>query len=121
MTPSSTPLTDREVYTVSKADIGSQAVNPALCRAMERELQQLRHPRINQVAQLVVPLLSVPGLYLQNLPAGHPWVLYGYALLLAAQPIWIVETFRHRMWGMFSMAWLYTGAWSMGLINHLGG
>lgn len=80
--------------------------------------QPMPPPRVNQVVQAVVPLLSVPGLYLQNLPAGHPWVLYGYALLLVAQPIWIVETFRHRMWGMFAMAWLYTGAWSMGLFNH---
>lgn len=38
---SDTPRTDREVYAVSKNDIGFEVVNPALCRQLERELAAL--------------------------------------------------------------------------------
>lgn len=39
---SDTPRTDREVYTVQKADVGFEVVNPALCRLLERELTTAR-------------------------------------------------------------------------------
>lgn len=37
---SKTPRTDREVYTVSAADIGFVVVNPALCRELEESLSE---------------------------------------------------------------------------------
>lgn len=36
--PQSTPMTDREVYTTGKADVGFKVVNPALARSFERKL-----------------------------------------------------------------------------------
>jgi hypothetical protein len=55
-----TPRTDREVYTVSKVDIGFEVVNPALCRMIEEELGEalkLYHALLLEVGakQEVVP------------------------------------------------------------------
>lgn len=37
-----TPRTDREVYKVTKADIGFEVVGATLCRMLERELAEAR-------------------------------------------------------------------------------
>lgn len=39
---SKTPRTDREVYTVSAADVGFEVVNPALCREFEQRLSEIQ-------------------------------------------------------------------------------
>ncbi len=41
----------------------------------------------------------------------------GYALGLAAQPLWFHATVSNRQWGMVALTVCYTGAWLTGLVR----
>ena len=46
--------------------------------------------------------------------AGGELAGTGFLLALAAQPLWIRETWRAKTWGMLAMSIWYTGVWAYG-------
>jgi len=43
---------------------------------------------------------------------------WGYWIGLSSQPFWFIATCRAEQWGMFALAFFYTGTWSLGVYNH---
>ena len=63
--------------------------------------------------QLAILALGATAIWMANSPNDGPrrWAsLFG----LAAQPLWLVETFRAEQWGMFVLAVAFTVAWARG-------
>ena len=70
--------------------------------------------------QVLIVGLSVPGLYLSSLTTGDPRLMFGYGLMLASQPLWILATVHGRQPGMLLIALFYSGYWTQTFLNHLG-
>lgn len=47
---------------------------------------------------------------------GRSAELWGYAILLCGQPLWIIETLRVRQWGMLALAMYYTAIYAAGAL-----
>lgn len=67
------------------------------------------------IAQAAILIFSTAGIWLIAYPQT---AAAGFAVGLAAQPFWLLETWRARQWGMFLNSLLWTGAFSAGLFNH---
>jgi predicted MFS family arabinose efflux permease len=70
---------------------------------------------MHHVSQAAILVLTSSSMWLIAAPAFAWW---GFALGLAAQPLWLASTWRARQWGMFANAVFYTGALVAGLLNH---
>jgi hypothetical protein len=64
------------------------------------------------VIQLAIAILGC--LSASCIAAGGELSGPGFVLALAAQPLWIRETWRARAWGMLAMSIWYTGVWAYG-------
>ncbi|MHC1701458.1 MAG: hypothetical protein AB9900_10825 [Humidesulfovibrio sp.] len=73
------------------------------------------------MTQLAIFVLG--GLGAALIAWGHETATLGFIVALAAQPFWIVATWRARprQWGMFGMACWYTLVWAYGAWKQWGG
>ncbi len=67
------------------------------------------HRRIDY-GQAAILILGAIGIGLMAI--SDDAARWGIALVLAGQPLWIVETRRKRQWGMFALSIWFTLAWS---------
>lgn len=67
------------------------------------------------IAQAAILILSTASIWLIAVPQAGIW---GWVVGLAAQPFWLIETYRARQWGMFLNAVMWSGAFVAGLLNH---
>ena len=67
--------------------------------------------------QVLLAIMGGCGLWLIGGPVDGRTL--GFALCLAAQPLWIWETIRARQWGMLAMALWFTAGWLRGLLAYL--
>lgn len=77
---------------------------PGLCSPLQRRAE------IDRALQVVIFLLTLPGLYLVgDQDPGLRW--WGYVLSLAAQPFWLAATWRARQYAMFTIALVFSAMW----------
>lgn len=75
------------------------------------------HPaRAERLRQWVIALLGLPAAAFV-IEAGD-WARWGVLLGLAAQPLWIVSTFRARQLGMYALSLAYLFIWLRGAWIH---
>ena len=67
------------------------------------------------VLQLAILLVTLPGVWLAG--GNGASVKWGFALLLASQPFWLMATWRARHFGAFAVATLFTGLWIRAVLN----
>ena len=77
--------------------------------------------RAHHACQAAILGLTSGGMVLLAIaPLNGPgFALAGFALLLIAQPFWLVATWRARQWGMFVNAIVYAAATIAGLYTSL--
>jgi hypothetical protein len=63
-------------------------------------------------------ILLSGGLAIWLTQFGNP-TLAQWACLVAlpSQPLFLLETYRAKQWGMHALSWIYAGAWGMGIWN----
>lgn len=83
--------------------------------SVERYLQKKRWHAFEQWAIL---LLSGAAFALVDLGPTPQWRFWGNVVGLAAQPLWLLSTWRHRQWGMLGLTVFYIGIWTAGLYRH---
>lgn len=69
--------------------------------------------------QLAIFILG--GLGAALIALGGHLAPFGFLAALLAQPLWLIDTWRSRKWGMFAMACWYTVVWGYGAWTNLGG
>ena len=72
----------------------------------------------NNLIQAAILILSAAAIYLVALPDGDPQRRWGYAIGLAAQPLWIWTTWHARQWGMLLLTLFYVAVWLSGVMRH---
>ena len=72
----------------------------------------------NNLIQAAILILSAAAIYLVALPDGDPQRRWGYAIGLAAQPLWLWSSWRARQWGVLVLTCFYTGVWHAGVMRH---
>lgn len=65
--------------------------------------------------QVLICALTVPGLWLAG--GNGPDMKWGFLVLLAGQPFWLVATWRAGQFGMFAVALVYTALWTRAVLN----
>jgi len=72
----------------------------------------------HHLIQAGILILSAAAIYLVALPDGDPQRRWGYAIGLAAQPLWIWTTWHARQWGMLLLTFFYVAVWLSGVMRH---
>lgn len=89
-------------------------VNPDFGLPPVRELL----PSADALLQAAILVFSAIAIWLVAQPAHGPLMRWGYVVGLVSQPLWFIETWRRRQWGMFALSIFYAGAWAQGIHNH---
>ena len=71
---------------------------------------------IHWVEQFFIVVLTLPGMWL--ITSVGPEARWGYVMLLAAQPFWLLSNWRSRQMGMFAIAIVFAALWLRGIFNH---
>lgn len=65
--------------------------------------------------QILIVALTAPGMWLAG---GSPeQAKWGFVVLLAGQPFWLLATWRSRQLGIFLIAVIYTALWARAVFN----
>lgn len=67
------------------------------------------------VLQALIVALTLPGLWLASVHG--PAMREGLFMLLAAQPLWLIASWRARQFGMLLLGVFYTAIWLRATIN----
>lgn len=81
-----------------------------------REIASGLQPSPDALLQAAILVFSAIAIGLVAQPA--PLMRWGYVIGLVSQPLWFIETWRRRQWGMFALSVFYAGAWAQGIHNH---
>jgi hypothetical protein len=74
----------------------------------------------HHVIQAGLLAFGAAGAWLISAPAGSPWILHGFGLLLVSQLFWLLDVFRTRplRWGVLVNVLIYTAVWIRGFYNY---
>lgn len=48
------------------------------------------------------------------------WRRLGFIIALCAQPLWFIEMYMAKQWGIFALVFVFTAGWANGLRNTFG-
>jgi hypothetical protein len=65
--------------------------------------------------QALLFILSIAGFFLLSGKTGRHW---GFVVSLCAQPFWFYSSWKTGAWGVFALAFFYTGLNIRGIRNH---
>lgn len=86
------------------------------CVEAVRNRRALMQEWIDRALQVLLVLCTVPGMWLAG--GTGPGVKWGFVILLASQPLWLIATWRARQFGMFALAFIYMGIWIRAVFNN---
>lgn len=69
------------------------------------------------IEQIAIGLCGVAAVFLSqdaNMNRRRYACLFG----LAAQPFWLLATWKAQQWGIFALSFLYAACWLRGFANH---
>jgi len=75
--------------------------------------------KLHHICQAGVLIISGVGIAILSLPPDNSVQPWGYALGLASQPFHIIASAMAKQWGGFLLSLWFTGAWAVGIWNHL--
>lgn len=85
---------------------------------MPRLLFLDRPAHTHHLQQAWLLILSAIAIALVDHASTDTWRFWGNVAGLAAQPLWFLSAWRARQWGVFALAFFYTGVWSAGVIRY---
>lgn len=88
----------------------------SLCYELEFELQRYQHANAAAIQWPLFLLSFAAAAGLALLPAA--FAQWSCIVGLAAQPFWLYSTWHARQYGIFALAWLYVGVYTVGIAVH---
>ena len=73
----------------------------------------------HHLAQAVLLGLSAAAIAMVDLGTTERIWFWGNVIGLLAQPLWFYTSWCARQWGIFALAFFYTGVWSAGALRYL--
>lgn len=100
-----------------------QLLDPEIQRILRqsaaREAARKAAPqRRHHITQAAIFILSAIAIALVDLGHTQQMRFWGNAVGLAAQPFWLLSTWRHRQWGMLALSVFYVGVWTTGVARY---
>jgi len=77
---------------------------------MQQEQTQKQKSRLDQVCQILIPILGISAIFL----LAYDFKI-GFILGLISQPFWLITSLLNRQWGVFIASLGYTVSWGIGI------